>query len=166
MNREDPVEVAPFRLRLKVGQPIILLRNMNPRRHLCNGTRLIVRGLHNKFIEADILLDKEVPIANRTVMIPRIPLDVPLDSSCPLRFRRLQFPVKPAFAMTINKSQGQTLTGVGLYIPRPVFGHGQLYVALSRCSDRTKLKVLILDGAIPGQRGLYTRNIVYTDVLT
>ena len=68
--------------------------------------------------------------------------------------------------MTINKSQGQTLTGVGLYIPRPVFGHGQLYVAPSRCSDRAKLKVLILDGTIPGQRGLYTRNIVYTDVLT
>ena len=59
--------------------------------------------------------------------------------------------------MTINKSQGQTLTGVGLYIPRPVFGHGQLYVAPSRCSDRTKLKVLILDGTIPGQV-----SVVYT----
>jgi len=91
MNRKDPIEVGPFRLRLKIGQPIILLRNMNPRRHLCNGTRLTVRGLHNKFIEADILLDKEVPPAYHTVMIPRIPLDVSEDSSCPFRFRRIQF---------------------------------------------------------------------------
>lgn len=139
---------------------------MNPWRHLCNGTRLIVHGLHNKFIEADILLDKEGPLANRTVMIPQIPLDIPLDSSCPLHFHHLQFPVKPAFVMTINKSQGQTLAGMGLYIPHPVFGHGHLYVTLSHCSDCTKLKVLILDGTIPGHHGLYTWNIVYTDVLT
>lgn len=139
---------------------------MNPRHHLCNGTWLIVCGLHNKFIEADILLDKEVPPAYHKVMIPRIPLDVSEDSSCPFRFRHIQFPVKPAFAMTINKSQGQTLAGVGLYIPRPVFGHGQLYVALSRCSDPNKLKVLIINGSIPNCRGLYTRNIVYRDVLS
>lgn len=70
MNCEDPAEVGPFRLRLKIGQPIILLRNMNPKRHLCNGTRLIVHGLHTKFIEADILLDNEVLPAYHTMMIP------------------------------------------------------------------------------------------------
>jgi ATP-dependent exoDNAse (exonuclease V) alpha subunit len=80
-------------------------------------------------------------------------------------FKRRQFPIRPTFAMTINKSQGQTLESVGLYIPTPVFTHGQLYVALSRCTDEKNLKVLIIDGSIPGLEGTYTRNVVSLRVL-
>jgi ATP-dependent exoDNAse (exonuclease V) alpha subunit len=80
-------------------------------------------------------------------------------------FKRRQFPVRPAFAMTINKSQGQTPENVGLYIPAPVFIYGQLYVALSRCTDEKNLKVLITDGSILGLKGSYTRNVVYLRVL-
>jgi ATP-dependent exoDNAse (exonuclease V) alpha subunit len=49
------------------------------------------------------------------------------------------------FAMTINKSQGQTLGHVGLYLTRPIFTHGQLYVAVSRVKTRIGLKILIID---------------------
>jgi ATP-dependent exoDNAse (exonuclease V) alpha subunit len=45
-------------------------------------------------------------------------------------FKR-QFPVQLAFAMTINKTQGQTMGTVGIYLPEPAFTHGQLNVALS-----------------------------------
>jgi ATP-dependent DNA helicase PIF1 len=48
--------------------------------------------------------------------------------------------------MSINKSQGQTLGHVGLYLPRPVFTHGQLYIAISRVQTRDGLKILIGDG--------------------
>jgi ATP-dependent exoDNAse (exonuclease V) alpha subunit len=41
----------------------------------------------------------------------------------PFTFRRRQFPLRPAFAMTINNAQGQTLQIVGVYLPKPVFGH-------------------------------------------
>lgn len=67
--------------------------------------------------------------------------------------------------MTINKAQGQTLDTVGLYLPEPVFSHGQLYVALSRCTKPKNLKVLIENGTINGYPGVYTRNIVYQNIL-
>ena len=35
--------------------------------------------------------------------------------------------------MTINKSQGQSIDALGIYFRKPLFSHGQLYVALSRC---------------------------------
>jgi len=65
--------------------------------------------------------------------------------------------------MTINKSQEQTLNQVRIYLPRSVFSHGQLYVALSRVSSPFGLKVLICN-----QRGIptdVTKNVVYKDVL-
>ena len=49
----------------------------------------------------------------------------------PYRLLCTQFPIKPAFAMTVNKAQGQILEMMGLYLSKPVFSHGILYVALS-----------------------------------
>lgn len=70
----------------------------------------------------------------------------------------------------MTQSQGQTLPFVGLYLPRPVFGHGQLYVGLSRVGDPSCVKVLVKDtteqGRIDGRAGVYTVNIVYPEVLS
>ena len=46
--------------------------------------------------------------------------------------------------MTVNKSQGQTIPNVGVYLPAPMFSHGQLYVAMSRATSRTNIKILAL----------------------
>merc|ERR1719326_2004411 len=68
-----------------------------------------------------------------------------------------------------NKSQGQTLPFVGLYLPKPVFGHGQLYVGLSRVGDPSAIKVMVVDGGeqgrFDGRDGVWTVNIVYPEVL-
>ena len=64
------------------------------------------------------------------------------ETSTPFIFKRYQFPVNVAFAITINKSQGQTMDKVGIYLKSDVFSHGQLYVALSRVKSSQSVKIL------------------------
>ena len=147
--------LPPGDLRLKVGVPIILLRNLNPSEGLCNGTRLICRGLYSKVIDAEVITGPQV---GRRIFIPRISL-TPSDTNLPFVLRRRQFPIRVAFSMTVNKSQGQTLNHVGFYLPHPVFSHGQLYVALSRITSNQCIKVLL-----NCDRQCQTKNVVYTEI--
>jgi len=106
---------------LKIGCPIILLRNLDPSSGLCNGTRLVVTKTALRVIEARILTGSHT---GDIVLIPRISLDSSRSARLPFTLRRRQFPVRLAFAMTINKSQGQSVPTVGLYLREPVFVHG------------------------------------------
>jgi len=80
--------------------------------------------------------------------LPIIKLKTNASSRLPFVLSRKQFPVRLSFAITINKSQGQTIPNVGIYLPRHVFRHGQLYVALSRGDSQNSTKVLIKEGKI------------------
>jgi len=67
-----------------------------------------------------------------------------------------------SFATTINKSQGQSLKHVGVYLPTPVFSHGQSYVVVSRVTSKEGLKILIIDE--DGEYTNVTSNVVYEEV--
>ena len=160
LNGLKSSSLPPHRLRLSVGCPIILLRNISPEDGLCNGTRLICTSLSRYILKATVISGAH---AGNQVMLARIPI-CPSDLDMPFKFRRVQFPVRPAFAMTINKSQGQTLNTVGIYLKNPVFSHGQLYVALSRVTNKNNVHVLIerQDDSIPYG---CTTNVVFPEIL-
>jgi ATP-dependent exoDNAse (exonuclease V) alpha subunit len=74
--------------------------------------------------------------------------------------------------MTVNKAQGQIISNVGVYLPEPVFSHDQLYVALSRATARSNIKILTVPAAekdvnkekgkgIRNQQRIYPQRISY-----
>jgi ATP-dependent exoDNAse (exonuclease V) alpha subunit len=103
-----------YRLIIKVGVPIMFLRNLDVSTGFCIGTRLTVTYLRTNVIEAKIVTGSNI---GDIVYIPRMKL-LPSDANVSISFHRRQFPLCVCFAMSINKSQGQTLGHVGLYLPR------------------------------------------------
>jgi hypothetical protein len=135
---------------LKIGSPVMLLRNLDPPT-LCNGTRVCIKNLLPNVIEATVMTGCAT---GENVFIPRIPL---ISEDLGFTFQRLQFPVRIAFAMTINKAQGQSLTVAGVNLESHCFSHGQLYVACSRVGNPRNLFIYCKDGQ--------TKNIVYKQAL-
>lgn len=96
--------------------------------------------------------DVRIPRIILTTTDSELPFDFTVRSPCAcpcesvfiqgqVQLQRRQYPLRPCFCMTINKSQSQTLKRVGIALPEPVFSHGQLYVALSRCGSPHSVKV-------------------------
>lgn len=150
--------MPPHQLVLKVGVVVMLLRNMNQCVGLCNGTRMVVRKCLKHSIVCEIISGS---FEGSQHVIPRIEI-CPSDTILPFNLIRLQFPVQLCFVMTINKSQGQSLDRVGLYLPEPAFCHGQLYVAVSRVTSPKGLFIYIENP--DGSTTDVTDNVVYEEI--
>ena len=147
LHKQTPNGSPPHRLDLKPKMPLILLRNMA--NGLMNGTRMLLLENLQHVLRCLVV---NGPQAGTIVFIPRFSFKHE-GVQHPLPWCRRQFPVKPCWAMTINKAQGQTLARVGVCLVRVVddrdvdgtrrihvasaesFSHGQVYVALSRSGD-------------------------------
>jgi ATP-dependent DNA helicase PIF1 len=95
-------------------------------------------------------------------MLPRIKLIHTANQDFSGTFSRYQFPIAPAFAMTINKSQGQSFNTVAVFLPRPAFAHGQLYVALSCTTSVDRLYVGLVQ---ENESDRSTYNVAHLDIL-
>ena len=150
----SPPSMPPHELRLRKYCIIMLIRNLSIDESLCNGTRLLVLELGNMVLRCEILSDDKTA---EIVFLHRITLYC--ENEYPFTFKRRQFPVKIAFAMTINKSQGQTFEKISVDLRRYVFNHGQLYVAFSRVRSWESLKVYL-----GTQQNGILKNFVYKEL--
>jgi hypothetical protein len=147
----------PGVLRLKIGARYMIIKNMY--KGVFNGVRcqlVAFAGTTSLFVK---LLSG--PEKGTTILLPRCVFTISSESSgLPFPVRRRQFPLIPAFAVTIHKAQGQTLLRVGLYLSNPIFTHGQLYTALSRTRGWQHIVVysLLINSAL-------IDNCVYKNVL-
>ena len=127
-----------------------MLQNINQPK-LCDGTRLSLKKINDQHHTSK---NFERAFQGEDVLTLRIPM-IPTDMS--FQFKRLQFPIRLAFAITISKAQRQSLELCGLYLHTDCFSHGQLYVACSRVGNPDNLFIYTETGT--------TKNIVYPQVL-
>ena len=164
LNKLEPPGMARHELKLKVGAPIILLRNLNRTEGLMNGTRLLVTKCLDFNIQAEIVSG---PRKGNVVLIPRINLTCGDSEMLSIRFIRRQFPIKLAFALTINRSQGQSFERLGLLLENPVFAHGQLYVGFSQVTSRRGVRVILGERAWGDvTKEANTPNIVWSEIFS
>jgi hypothetical protein len=121
LNSSSPSEIPPHRLNLKINTNVTLIRKLNVNDRLVNGTRMIVKGLHEY---------AEITGAGKIIFTPRIQLHSS-DPTTPFKASRRQFPIKIVLAITISNALGLMLKHAGMHLPSPVFVHGQLYGTLT-----------------------------------
>ena len=137
-------------LLLKRGAVVMLLKNLD----------LVIKNIFRH------LLDVEILSGYYRGYLPKM-LFQPSDSGFPYMLKRLQFPIRLAFSVTINKPQGQTFDKVGIFLDRPCFFNGQLYVEFSRARAFTDIKVKLWESNEQRYHNgkWYTRDVVIETVL-
>ena len=162
LNRMTPTGMPPHRLMLKENASAMLLSNIDSRNGLVNGTRVTINRIFETFLRVTINSGAH---KGKVALIPKV-YKTNSDTTLPFTLRRLQFPVRLCYAMTIDKAQGQEFDLVGILLSQPVFAHGQLYVACSRGKAFHKVLVAVQQD---GQQGTYdgvtyTQNVVKREV--
>jgi hypothetical protein len=134
---------------LAEGDIVFLMRTLDKRRKLTNNTRLLILDIKARFIKVQTLGDH--PLA-QTHLIPRITFSFKMHRRKALTIDRLQFPLRLAYAMTLNRAQGQTLDKVRVdgtsrllrkHDCHGAFTHGQCNVAISRVRRREDIAILV-----------------------
>ena len=109
-------------LKLKINTLVILLENRDIYAGHCNGRRYLVKMIEQYRV---ILckLDAKLDDRENDLILPRIPCHYG-GRNFPFELTRLQFPLKIAFALTINRVQGQSAQKCGILLPKNVWTHG------------------------------------------
>ena len=135
------------------------MRNISPNDGLLNNTSVKVLQVTRALVKVMVLENAQVHY------IPRINFSIPIGHKS-LSILRKQFPLRPAYAKTINRSQGATLDRCGVDLREDPFCHGQLLVAMSRVRDQDSILVLTAPDKQLSENTVSTRNVVYKNLLS
>ena len=143
LEKYNSNDVPPHKLILKVGDVCLVMRNLNVSDGITNNTRVVVLHITNTFIRCQTLGDDPVH-----VILPRIRFNFRLPYGQSFVMTRLQFPLRRAFALSINKSQGQTVGGALIDARSGFFAHGQQYVGVSRVTHYRSLGLYLTQNQV------------------
>ena len=133
--------VPPALLTMKVGARYMIIKNYDVQAGVCNGTMCELLKCTKNLAQVKLLTGTQ---QGRVIALPRCSCHVsPENSGLPFAFTRVQFPLAPAYCVSVHKSQGQTLGKVGIVIDMDSFAHGQVYTAFSRTSGWPNISVLL-----------------------
>jgi hypothetical protein len=145
----------PFILQFKVGGRYMCIRNLDVPRGIINGTMLKLIKCGQRLATFQVISGKST--GSIEIFTKATFTLTPEASGLPFTIIRRQFPVIPAYCLTVHKAQGQTMRRVGLIFESDPFTHGQLYVALSRVAGWHEVFVLY--------QGADIRNVVQQQLL-
>jgi hypothetical protein len=132
---------APMQLQLKPGARVIFTQNDSEGRWV-NGTLGTVTSLADTLIKVALDAGETVEVERATWPQARWVWNAAEKRMEPKdEFKYVQFPLAPAWALTIHKAQGMTLDSVEIDLGRGAFAPGQTYVALSRARSMEGLRL-------------------------
>jgi hypothetical protein len=157
----DSLQMAgapPFCLGLKIGAKYMCIRNIDLSRGLTNGTMLQLLSIGSRTLQFRVTSGSH---AGAIELLMPVVFNISAEASgLPFAIERRQFPVIPAFCLSVHKAQGQSLDMVGLIFESDPFAHGQLYVALSRVAGWDRVRVLLRNGITTIKNLVYRHLIV------
>jgi len=150
--------VPEHRLQLKKGDLCFVMRTLNRKEKLANNTRVRILEIRRFSIKVETV--SEFP---KEFIIPRIRFQVKLKFGGFILIRT-QFPLRLAYAMTKNKSQGQSIPFTLNDIRNNPFSHGHLYVSMSRATDVDSTAFFCKEDQIL-EEAVMVVNVVYPEMM-
>jgi hypothetical protein len=136
LNTIHKTSTPDHELNLKVGDICIVLRNLSKSNGLATNSRVRILYISQNVIRVQTMSNPPTRAS-----IPRIRFQFKIFNESSFEMTRIQFPLRLAYCMTYNKSQGQTLQKVLLDTVHSPFAHGHLYVALSRVTNYANIRI-------------------------
>jgi ATP-dependent DNA helicase PIF1 len=160
MNRFNDNQAPLHELELKIDDICILLANVDKQQGLTKNTRVRIVNITQRIIRVVTLNNVQPIFAN----LPKYNFNIKLPFNKSYKMLRRQFPLKLAYALTMNRSQGQEFEKLLVDLTIPPFTHGHLYVALSRIRESENIKIFCNIENILDSNIVLTNNVVYDEI--